>query len=111
MTGTCRRTSRRFSARCRTRSNASTRRGCPLNGGELWLGRVGGQRTRGHYTSAVLLAVDVGNTNIALGLYEGERLVADWRTSTHMERTADEVGMELVQLFALRGRDLKEVSG
>jgi type III pantothenate kinase len=59
----------------------------------------------------VLLAIDVGNTNIALGLYDGERLVADWRTSTHLERTPDEVGIELGQLFALRGRDLKDVTG
>jgi len=59
----------------------------------------------------MLLAIDVGNTNIALGLYDGERLVADWRTSTHLERTADEVGIELVQLFALRGLSLDQVTG
>jgi type III pantothenate kinase len=59
----------------------------------------------------MLLAIDVGNTNIALGLYDGDRLTADWRTSTHIERTADEVAMELVQLFALRGRELEEVTG
>jgi type III pantothenate kinase len=59
----------------------------------------------------VLLAIDVGNTNIALALYDGEKLVADWRTSTHIDRTADEVGVELTQLFALRGREVREVSG
>jgi len=59
----------------------------------------------------VLLAIDVGNTNLALALYDGDKLAADWRTSTHLERTADEVGMELSQLFALRGRELGEVTG
>jgi type III pantothenate kinase len=59
----------------------------------------------------VLLAIDVGNTNIAYALYDGDKLAADWRTSTHIERTADEVAVELTHLFALRGRDIREVTG
>ena len=58
----------------------------------------------------MLLAVDVGNTNITIALFEGDKLVADWRLTTHHDRTADEVGMELSQLFGLRGHDLKDVS-
>ena len=59
----------------------------------------------------MLLAIDVGNTNIAFALYDGEKLAADWRTSTRIDRTADEVGVELTQLFALRGREVGEVTG
>jgi type III pantothenate kinase len=59
----------------------------------------------------VLLAVDVGNTNVTLALFEGERLVADWRVTSHRERTADELAVELSQLFALRGFDLDVVTG
>jgi type III pantothenate kinase len=58
----------------------------------------------------VLLAIDAGNTNLTLALYEGSELVADWRLMTQPERTADEIGMELTQLFALRGLKLDAVS-
>jgi type III pantothenate kinase len=59
----------------------------------------------------VLLAVDVGNTNVTLALFEGEKLVADWRVTSHRERTGDEIGVELKQLFGLRGFELSVVSG
>jgi len=59
----------------------------------------------------VLLAVDVGNTNVTLALFEGERLAADWRVTSHRERTADEMAVELRELFSLRGYDLGVVSG
>jgi type III pantothenate kinase len=59
----------------------------------------------------MLLAVDVGNTNVTLALFDGERLVADWRVSSHRERTADELAVELRQLFELRGFDLTVVDG
>src|SRR5260370_987999 len=59
----------------------------------------------------MLLAVDVGNTNVTLALFEGERLVADWRVTSHRERTADEMAVELKDLFGLRGFELSVVSG
>src|SRR5258706_10401333 len=59
----------------------------------------------------MLLAVDVGNTNVTLALFEGERLVADWRVTSHRERTADEMAVELKDLFSLRGFELSVVSG
>ena len=51
----------------------------------------------------MLLAIDVGNTNVHIGLFDGETLAADWRLSSRTDRTADEVGAELVQLLGLRG--------
>ncbi len=59
----------------------------------------------------MLLAVDVGNTNVAFALFDGERLAADWRVTSHRERTADEVAVELRQLFSLRGLELSVVTG
>jgi type III pantothenate kinase len=59
----------------------------------------------------MLLAVDVGNTNVTLALFEGDRLAADWRVSSHRERTSDELAVELRQLFALRGYELAIVDG
>jgi type III pantothenate kinase len=58
----------------------------------------------------VLLAIDVGNTNVTLALFDGETLVADWRVTSHRERTADEMAVELRQLFELRGYELAIVS-
>lgn len=47
----------------------------------------------------MLLCIDIGNTNIVLGLYEGETLAHHWRIATGRERMADEYGpLLLVQL-------------
>jgi type III pantothenate kinase len=45
-----------------------------------------------------LLVVDLGNTNIVLGLYQGDRLINSWRLATARERTADEYGILAQQL-------------
>jgi type III pantothenate kinase len=47
----------------------------------------------------VLLAVDVGNTQTALGLYEGDNLTDHWRLATERERTGDELGVLLQGLL------------
>ena len=47
----------------------------------------------------MLLAIDVGNTNIVLGVFDGERLVQSWRLQTLRERTADELGLLVDGLF------------
>ncbi|MFN2469199.1 MAG: type III pantothenate kinase [Gaiellaceae bacterium] len=49
----------------------------------------------------MLLAVDVGNTQTALGLYEGERLAEHWRLATDPRRTGDELGVLLRSLLDL----------
>jgi type III pantothenate kinase len=55
--------------------------------------------------TALLLAIDVGNTNISFGLFQpGRRLYADWRLETRTGRTADEYVALLSELF--RRRDL-----
>jgi type III pantothenate kinase len=59
----------------------------------------------------MLLAIDVGNTNIVLGVFEGTRLAESWRLVTLRERTADEMGILVTHLFANRGVPLDRVSG
>jgi type III pantothenate kinase len=51
----------------------------------------------------VLLAVDVGNTNTVLGLFDGPTLAAEWRVRTIRDRTADEIDVQLAGLLARRG--------
>ncbi len=51
----------------------------------------------------MLLAIDVGNTNITLGLYEGDTLGPRWRLATEHNRMSDEYGIMLVSLFQHAG--------
>jgi type III pantothenate kinase len=53
----------------------------------------------------VLLAIDVGNTNTVLGVFEGTRLRHHWRVETSHTRTADEYGILVHQLFLANGLD------
>jgi type III pantothenate kinase len=46
----------------------------------------------------VLLAIDIGNTNVVVGLFQGNTLVSDWRLATHGGRTADEYGLTVREL-------------
>ncbi len=56
-----------------------------------------------------LLVVDVGNTHIVLGVYDGEKLLAHWRLDTRQKRTEDEMAVILNQLFAMRGLSLASI--
>src|SRR3989338_9849293 len=51
----------------------------------------------------MLLAIDVGNTNIVLGLYQKKKLIIHWRIETDMERTEDEYAAILKGLFSITG--------
>ena len=59
----------------------------------------------------MLLAVDVGNTQTVLGLYEGERLCFMWRIATTKSHTADELRIKLLALLAAVGVSVEDVSG
>ena len=56
----------------------------------------------------MLLVMDVGNSNIVLGCYQGDSLITQWRIVTEQRRTADEYGMILKNLFAARGLALSD---
>lgn len=57
----------------------------------------------------LLLVFDVGNTNIVLGIYEGDRLIKYWRLSTKSNQTVDECGIVMRNLFLHNGLDYREV--
>ena len=58
----------------------------------------------------MLLAIDIGNTNIVLGLYQGKKLITHWRLATQAERTADEYGVILTQLVEHGGFRCEQIS-
>lgn len=58
----------------------------------------------------MLFVIDVGNTNITLGVYKGADLVANRRIRTQRERTADEYGVLLGQLLEMDGLCLKDIT-
>src|SRR5437868_2023526 len=53
----------------------------------------------------MLLAIDLGNTNLTFGLFEGERLRHDWRLATRRDSMPDELGLTMVQLIRQEGFD------
>ncbi len=57
----------------------------------------------------MLLAIDIGNTNIVLGVFDNASLVASWRLSTDRGKTADEIGILTTNLLTHRGIDSTEV--
>ncbi len=57
----------------------------------------------------MLLAIDVGNTNIVLGVFDRDALVHTWRLLTLRERTADEVGVMIEGLFRHNAVDPKSI--
>jgi type III pantothenate kinase len=60
----------------------------------------------------MLLAIDVGNTNTVLGLYNADSpdLIADWRITTHPTQTSDEYGVLFLNLFAMHQIDVSKIT-
>lgn len=59
----------------------------------------------------MIFVLDVGNTNIVLGVYEDEKLIAEWRLSTDSKRTSDEYGVQVLKLFNSAKLNLNDVEG
>lgn len=59
----------------------------------------------------MLLAIDIGNTNIVLGTYREEELVACWRLATDVHKMADEYAVLLHSLFSNEGLSKSEIKG
>lgn len=59
----------------------------------------------------MLLAVDIGNTNLTLGLFDGAERLADWRLKTDSAQTIDGWGVLFRNLFALDSLDITKVDG
>jgi len=59
----------------------------------------------------MLLCIDIGNTNIKIGLFEGEQMRAHWRIATDRANLADEYAMLLLNLFSTESLDFSDISG
>ena len=57
----------------------------------------------------MLLVVDIGNTNIVLGIYREKELLCHWRISTDRQRTSDEYGILIYNLFQHGKMDMKQI--
>ncbi len=59
----------------------------------------------------MLLAIDIGNTNVVLGVFDKEKLVENWRVGTKIQITPDEYAMIFKDLFNFAGIDFKAING
>jgi type III pantothenate kinase len=59
----------------------------------------------------MLLAIDIGNTNIAAGVFEENKLLRNWKIQSERGKTCDEYAVTLSSLFSLSGLDTKEIAG
>ncbi|OGO39244.1 MAG: pantothenate kinase [Chloroflexi bacterium RBG_16_57_11] len=59
----------------------------------------------------MLLAIDLGNTNLTLGLYDGEELGPRWRLATVHDRMPDEYGLQILGLLSHADHNPEELTG
>ena len=59
----------------------------------------------------MLLTIDIGNTNLTLGLYEGDKLGAHWRLATDHNRMPDEYGLQFLGVLQNAGKTLNDITG
>ncbi|MDY6011851.1 type III pantothenate kinase [Clostridium sp.] len=59
----------------------------------------------------MILLIDVGNTNIVLGIHKDDEYIASWRISTDAKKTSDEYSVQVMQLFSQYNLNPKEVEG
>jgi type III pantothenate kinase len=59
----------------------------------------------------MIFVVDVGNTNIVLGVYQAKNLLHHWRLSTNRSATADEYGIMIHNLFQISGIRVDDIEG
>ena len=59
----------------------------------------------------MLLAIDIGNTNVVWGLFEGSTLRGHWRLATESRRTDNEYGMLLLNLLQTAGFTPAQITG
>ncbi|MCX7608746.1 MAG: type III pantothenate kinase [Anaerolineales bacterium] len=59
----------------------------------------------------MLFVIDLGNTNLTIGLYEGERLLHHWRLATDYARMPDEYGLQFLGLLTHAKQDVSSVIG
>jgi type III pantothenate kinase len=59
----------------------------------------------------MLLCIDVGNTNIVMGVFDQEKIIGHWRVRTEKDTTSDELGILICNLFQTSGIKMDGVNG
>jgi type III pantothenate kinase len=59
----------------------------------------------------MLLAIDIGNTNVVLGVFDEDKLTENWRVGTNSKITPDEYAMIFKDLFGFAGLEFKQITG
>lgn len=59
----------------------------------------------------MLLAINIGNTNLKFGVFDGEQRLHQWRAATKHNRTADEYGILLSRFFRMAGLEPEQIAG
>jgi type III pantothenate kinase len=59
----------------------------------------------------MLLALDIGNTNVTIGVFDGERIGATWRLATDVHRQADEYALQLKNILPMKGVAVDAIDG
>jgi type III pantothenate kinase len=57
----------------------------------------------------MLLTIDIGNTNVTAGAFDGERLIASWRVATEARKMADEYALEFSGLLPMKGVPVESI--
>lgn len=57
----------------------------------------------------MLLGIDIGNTNIVIGVFEGDELIHNWRIASDLQRSSDEYGLIFRQLLEIHGFGYEDV--
>ena len=59
----------------------------------------------------MLVAIDIGNTNVVLGVFDHDKLIENWRVGTNAQITPDEYAMTFKDLFNFSGIEFKQITG
>jgi type III pantothenate kinase len=59
----------------------------------------------------MLLTIDIGNTNITMGIYQGETLGSRWRLATNHDRMPDEYGLQFLGLLNYENHKVEDITG
>ncbi|NLC66988.1 MAG: type III pantothenate kinase [Clostridium sp.] len=59
----------------------------------------------------MILLIDVGNTNIVMGVHNGNKMISDFRLSTDTKKTSDEMSIAVLSLFELNNLDIDSIEG
>jgi len=59
----------------------------------------------------MILLIDVGNTNIVMGVHDGTKIISDFRLSTNSMKTSDEISIDVISLFHLNKLEPSSIDG